>query len=89
MGTASLHLSPQPPAAACAALLDGQASSCHGMFQPCLMVLTHDHHCRDAESRPDGWIPLVVAENKLGNAAMLERMSAVQDYPTLVLNYSG
>ncbi|KAL4458929.1 hypothetical protein ABPG75_013794 [Micractinium tetrahymenae] len=43
----------------------------------------------DAESRPDGWIPLVVAENKLGNAAMLERMAAVQDAPTMVLNYSG
>ncbi len=31
----------------------------------------------------------MVAENKLGNAAMLERMAAVQDFPTLVLNYSG
>lgn len=43
----------------------------------------------DADARPDGWIPLVVAENKLGNAAMLERMAAVTDCPTLVLNYSG
>jgi len=31
----------------------------------------------------------VVAENKLGNAAVLERLQAVQGFPTAVMNYSG
>ena len=44
---------------------------------------------RDPKKNPDGWIPLVVAENKLGNAAVLERLTEVQGYPTAVLNYSG
>jgi hypothetical protein len=45
--------------------------------------------CRDAETKKDGWIPLVVAENKLGNSMMLERLAKVVDYPPSVLNYSG
>lgn len=43
----------------------------------------------DAETKKDGWIPLVVAENKLGNSMMLERLAKVVDYPPSVLNYSG
>ena len=45
--------------------------------------------CRDAEERPHGWIPLVVAENKLGSAAALERLEAVAGFPPAVMNYSG
>jgi hypothetical protein len=45
--------------------------------------------CRDAEERPEGWIPLVVAENKLGNALALERLEAVRGFPPAVMNYSG
>lgn len=61
----------------------------HSLLLLCMMKSPCAHLSRDADARPDGWIPLVVAENKLGNAAMLERMAAVTDCPTLVLNYSG
>lgn len=36
-----------------------------------------------------GWIPLVVAENKLANDKILERMQQVTQYPTWVMNYGG
>ena len=45
--------------------------------------------CRDAEAKPDGWIPLVVAENKLGNSLVLEKLEAVRGFPPAVMNYSG
>lgn len=47
----------------------------------------HNHPRRDPKKCPDGWIPLVVAENKLGNEAVLERLKEVGDYPTSVMNY--
>ena len=40
-------------------------------------------------SNTDGWIPLVVAENKLSNELMLERLNKVQNVPKHVLNYGG
>ncbi|PSC76648.1 1-aminocyclopropane-1-carboxylate synthase [Micractinium conductrix] len=43
----------------------------------------------DAEAKPDGWIPLVVAENKLGNSLVLEKLEAVRGFPPAVMNYSG
>lgn len=36
-----------------------------------------------------GWIPLVVAENKLGNQLVLDRMSQVTSFPAWVMNYGG
>ena len=45
---------------------------------------------RDPESCPEGWIPLVVAENKLGNDLVLQRLEAAgRGFPRAVMNYSG
>lgn len=43
----------------------------------------------DQHSNPDGWIPLVVAENKLSNAAVLARLNDVNDFPVQVMNYAN
>lgn len=43
--------------------------------------------CRHPESNPEGWIPLVVAENKLMGAPVLEKLAAVTDFPPAVMNY--
>ncbi|EFN53200.1 hypothetical protein CHLNCDRAFT_137035 [Chlorella variabilis] len=43
----------------------------------------------DAEKKKDGWIPLVVAENKLANSLVLERLEAAKGAPSSVLNYSS
>lgn len=40
-------------------------------------------------TNPKGWIPLVVAENKLGNQLVLDRMSQVTSFPAWVMNYGG
>ena len=40
-------------------------------------------------SNPQGWIPLVVAENKLNNDLILNRMNQVHSFPTWVMNYGG
>ena len=43
---------------------------------------------RDPKSNPDGWIPLVVAENKLNNAEVLARLQeGSKDAPEWVMNY--
>ncbi|GAB4823287.1 hypothetical protein N2152v2_010333 [Parachlorella kessleri] len=42
-----------------------------------------------SDGNPEGWIPLAVAENKLSNQEVLERLEAVKDYPTWVMNYAG
>ena len=45
---------------------------------------------RDPETCPEGWIPLVVAENKLGNDLVLQRLEAAgRGFPRAVMNYSG
>ena len=44
--------------------------------------------CRTPEN-PAGWVPLVVAENKLGNQIILDRMNQVTNFPTWVMNYGG
>ena len=44
--------------------------------------------CR-SEGNPEGWIPLAVAENKLSNKEVLDKLEAVKDYPTWVMNYAG
>ena len=45
---------------------------------------------RDPKANPDGWIPLVVAENKLSTGPMLERLNAeAAAAPPLTLGYSG
>ena len=36
-----------------------------------------------------GWIPLVVAENKLGNHLVLDRMAQITEFPPWVMNYGG
>jgi 1-aminocyclopropane-1-carboxylate synthase len=48
----------------------------------------HLYFCRTPEN-PAGWVPLVVAENKLGNDIMLNRMNQVTSFPTWVMNYGG
>lgn len=47
------------------------------------------HLPRRSPDATDGWIPLVVAENKLSNQAVLDRLEAVKGYPTWVMNYGG
>jgi aspartate/methionine/tyrosine aminotransferase len=42
-----------------------------------------------AESRPDGYVPLCIAENKLMTGALLDRMQAVRDVPARVLGYDA
>ena len=45
---------------------------------------------RDPKKCPDGWIPLVVAENKLNNEAVLARLQeGAQGAPLAVMNYTG
>lgn len=44
--------------------------------------------CRDPKKCPDGWIPLVVAENKLNNEEVLARLQeGSKDAPAWVMNY--
>lgn len=44
----------------------------------------------DPKSNPDGWIPLVVAENKLNNAEVLARLQeGSKDAPEWVMNYGS
>lgn len=44
--------------------------------------------CRSPTNR-EGWIPLVMAENKLGNDAVLQRMALVPPAPAWVMNYGS
>lgn len=44
---------------------------------------------RHPKSNPDGWIPLAVAENRVGGPAFLERLEAASiGAPPAVLNYA-
>ncbi|PRW59463.1 1-aminocyclopropane-1-carboxylate synthase [Chlorella sorokiniana] len=44
----------------------------------------------DPKTNPDGWIPLVVAENKLNNAEVLARLQeGSKDAPEWVMNYGS
>lgn len=50
--------------------------------RPCQLTTRHK------ESNPEGWIPLVIAENKLSGGAVLERLEAVRGFPPETMNYA-
>lgn len=56
--------------------------------RPCLL-LASPFPRRHPKSNPDGWIPLAVAENRVGGPAFLERLEAASiGAPPAVLNYA-
>ncbi len=55
----------------------------------CQVIASHGSCRRRSESNPEGWVPLVIAENKLANDLVLEKVEAVKDYPPWVMNYAG